>query len=137
VHAHWASDLKADFDDPSSRTIGAELVCSSITSGGDGADSDPAAHPFLKINPHLRFYNNQRGYVMSRIGRDELRSDFKTVPTVRTPGAQASTKATFVVEDRVPGVQQTYLRPYASTKSNTKGDQDLIRETIQNETQRP
>ncbi|MFI0349251.1 alkaline phosphatase D family protein [Actinomadura sp. 9N407] len=137
VHAHWASDLKADFDDPSSRTIGAELVCSSITSGGDGTDSDPATHPFLKINPHLRFYNNQRGYVISRIGKDEMRSDFKTLPTVRTAGAEASTKATYVVEDRVPGVKQTYLRPYVSAKSESRADRDRIRETIQNETDRP
>ncbi|MFB4314630.1 alkaline phosphatase D family protein [Actinomadura sp. 21ATH] len=137
VHAHWASDLKADFDDPDSKTIGAELVCTSITSGGDGADSDPASHPFLKINPHLRFYNNQRGYVISRLDRDEMRSDFKTLPTVRTAGAEASTKATFVVEDRVPGVQQTYLRPYVGIKSDTRADRDRIRETIENETRRP
>ncbi|MEW2357762.1 alkaline phosphatase D family protein [Spirillospora sp. NPDC029432] len=137
VHAHWASDLKANYDDPDSKTIGAELVCTSITSGGDGADSDPASHPFLKINPHLRFYNNQRGYVISRLDRDEMRSDFKTLPTVRTPGAEASTKATFVVEDRVPGVRQTYLRPHVSTKSDTRADRDRIRETIENETRRP
>ncbi|GAA3923801.1 alkaline phosphatase D family protein [Actinomadura viridis] len=137
VHAHWAGDIKANFDDPSSATIGAELVCSSITSGGDGADSDPAAHPFLKINPHLRFYNNQRGYVISRIGKDEMRSDFKTLPNVRTPGAAASTKATFVVEDRVPGVRQTYLRPYAAPKASAEAGRDLGRETVENETVRP
>ena len=39
VYAHWASDLKLDYDDPTSATVGSELVCSSITSGGDGADS--------------------------------------------------------------------------------------------------
>ena len=45
VHAHWASELKLDYDDPTSRTVGTELVCSSITSGGDGADSDPGDPP--------------------------------------------------------------------------------------------
>ncbi|GAA2415869.1 alkaline phosphatase D family protein [Actinomadura vinacea] len=136
VHAHWASDLKANFDDPASKTIGAELVCTSISTGGDGADSNPADHPFLKINPHLRFYNNQRGYVISRMGKDEMRSDFKTLPNVRTAGAQASTKATFVIEDRVPGVQQAYLRPLVSTKA-ARSQEDLIRETVENETKRP
>ncbi|GAA4096902.1 alkaline phosphatase D family protein [Actinomadura miaoliensis] len=136
VHAHWASELKVDYDDPASKTVGAELVCSSITSGGDGADSDPAAHPFLKINPHLKFYNNQRGYVMTRIGKDELRADFKTVPTVRTRDAQASTKATFVIEDRVPGLNQTYLRPYVSGME-ARAKRDLVDETVRNETQRP
>ncbi len=30
---------------------------------------------------------------------------------MREPGAAAYTKATYVIEDRVPGVRQTYLRP--------------------------
>ncbi|GAA2587333.1 alkaline phosphatase D family protein [Actinomadura fulvescens] len=137
VHAHWASDLKANYDDPASAVVGSELVCSSITSGGDGADSDPATHPFLKINPHLKFYNNQRGYVLTRIGKDELKADFKTLPYVRTPGATASVKATFVIEDRVPGVKQTYLRPYAAPRVGVKSERDIIQETIENETARP
>jgi alkaline phosphatase D len=121
VHAHWASDLKADYDDPDSKTVGAELVCTSITSTGDGTDSDPADHPYLAINPHLRFYNNQRGYVLTRIGKDEMKADFKTLPTVRTRDAEVSTKATFVIEDGVPGVKQTYLRPYGSAKLAADG----------------
>ncbi|GAA4558668.1 alkaline phosphatase D family protein [Planotetraspora kaengkrachanensis] len=111
VHAHWASDLKLDYDDPTGPSVGSELVTTSISTGGDGADSDPAAHPFLAINPHLKFYNNQRGYVLTTIDRDAMTADFKVVPYVQTPGAQAYVRATYVVEDRVPGVQQTYLRP--------------------------
>lgn len=111
VHAHWASDLKLDYADPTSRTVGAELVCSSVTSTGDGADSDPATHPFLAINPHLRFYNNQRGYVSTKIRADRLDAYFKVVPYVTTPGAPVYTRASYTVEDRVPGLHQTYLRP--------------------------
>ncbi|WP_242886213.1 alkaline phosphatase D family protein [Actinomadura litoris] len=135
VHAHWASELKANYDDPGSATVGSELVCSSITSTGDGKDSNPADHPYLKINKHLRFYNNQRGYVMTRIGKEEMKADFKTLPTVRTPGAEISTKATFVIEDRVPGLKQTYLRPYAAAKASAGSDQAVIDQTIRNETQ--
>jgi alkaline phosphatase D len=111
VHAHWASDLKLDYDDPTSRTVGAELVCSSITSGGNGADSDPAKHPFLTINPHLRFYNNQRGYVTTKLTRERLDADFKVLPYVTTPDAPAYTRASYAIEDRVPGLHQTYSRP--------------------------
>ncbi|XRQ13571.1 alkaline phosphatase D family protein [Actinomadura welshii] len=135
VHAHWASDLKTDYDDPDSKTVGSELVCTSITSTGDGQDSDPADHPFLKINPHLRFYNQQRGYVLTRIDEREMRADFKTLPFVRTPGAEVSTKATFVIEDRVPGVNRTYLRPFAAAKASAPSDEEIIRRTIENETQ--
>ncbi|MFI6789007.1 alkaline phosphatase D family protein [Nonomuraea sp. NPDC050383] len=135
VHAHWASDLKLDYDDPTGPSVGSELVTTSITTGGDGADSDPASQPFLKINPHLKFYNNQRGYVLTKIERDALTADFKVVPQVRQPGAEVHTKATFVVEDRVPGVQQTYLRPL-DPAARTLGAPS-IEETVRLETERP
>lgn len=111
VHAHWASDLKLDYADPTSRTVGTELVCSSITSGGNGADSVPSDHPMLGINPHLRFYNNQRGFVRTKITNDQLKADFEVLPYVTTPDAPAYTRASFVIEDRVPGLHQTYTRP--------------------------
>jgi alkaline phosphatase D len=136
VHAHWASDLKIDYDDPTSRTVGSELVATSITSGGDGADSNPADHPFLRINPHLRFYNNQRGYVLTKVSRTELTADFKVVPVVRTPGAAVHTKATFVIEDRVPGLQQTYLRP-VDQAFRTQAGVDQGEQTVRDETVRP
>ncbi|GAA4530895.1 MULTISPECIES: alkaline phosphatase D family protein [Nonomuraea] len=135
VHAHWAADLKLDYDDPTGPSVGSELVATSITSGGDGADSDPATHPFLGINPHLRFYNNQRGYVITRVERERLTADFKVVPTVREPGAEAHTKATFVIEDRVPGVQQTYLRPL--DPSARSSGQMTAEDTVRWETERP
>ncbi|MBO2448489.1 alkaline phosphatase D family protein [Actinomadura barringtoniae] len=138
VHAHWASDLKLNYDDPASKPVGSELICSSITSGGDGADSNPADHPYLKINSHLRFYNNQRGYVITRIDKQQLKADFKTLATVRTHDAPASTKATFVVQDRVPGLKQTYLRPYAAPKTfAAKSDEQIIQDTINAEDGRP
>ncbi|GAA5060731.1 alkaline phosphatase D [Thermocatellispora tengchongensis] len=136
VHAHWASDLKLDYDDPTSATVGSELVATSISTGGDGADSDPATHPFLAINPHLKFYNNQRGYVLTRIEKDAITADFKVVPFVTQPGAEAHVKATFVIEDRVPGVQQTYLRP-VDPSATTRAAIDTIQETVDWETKRP
>ena len=44
-------------------TLGTEFVGTSITSGGDGADSQKAVEAYLPENPHVHFYNNQRGYV--------------------------------------------------------------------------
>ncbi|MBC6460978.1 alkaline phosphatase D family protein [Actinomadura sp. HBU206391] len=138
VHAHWASELKLDYDDPTSKTVGAELVATSITTGGNGADSDPADQPFLAINPHLKFYNNQRGYVMTRIDRDEMKADFKVLAQVSTPGAEAYTKATYVIEDGVPGLNQTYLRPYQPVSTfAAKSDQQIIQDTVDRETKRP
>jgi len=43
--------------------------------------------------------------------RTELTADFGVLRFVTTPGAEAHTGATSVIEDRVPGVHQTYARP--------------------------
>ncbi|WP_424536458.1 alkaline phosphatase D family protein [Sphaerisporangium viridialbum] len=135
VHAHWASDLKLDYDDPTGPSVGSELVATSITTGGDGADSDPATHPYLAINPHLKFYNNQRGYVMTKIERDLMTSDFRVVPHVQEPGSEVHTKATFVIEDRAPGVRQTYLRPLDPSLRVARPI--TVEETVELETKRP
>jgi alkaline phosphatase D len=138
VHAHWASDLKLDYDDPTSRTVGSELVCSSITSGGSGADSASGSHPWLRWNPHLRFQNNLRGYVNTTITRESLAADFRCVPQVKTPGAEVFTRASFTIEDRSPGLQQTYDNPPAPAAVTTgAAAADESADTIAWETARP
>ena len=137
VHAHWASELKLDYDDPTSATVGTELVCSSITSGGNGEDSNPADHPFLQINPHLKFYNNLRGYVSTTITPDELRADFRCLPHVQQPGAEAFTRASFVVADREPGLHQVYDRPPAAARTTKRDPAQVIADTVAWETERP
>ncbi|PRX44009.1 alkaline phosphatase D [Prauserella shujinwangii] len=110
VHTHWANELKADYADPDSPVIGAELVTSSITSGGNGQDSDPADDPNLHRNPHIKFRNALRGYVRTRITRDELRADFRVVDRVTEPGAPARTRASFVIADRHRGLTEVQPR---------------------------
>ncbi|SDT73893.1 alkaline phosphatase D family protein [Actinoplanes derwentensis] len=134
VHAHWADDLKLDWTDPTSRTVGTELVCSSITSGGDGADVASGNHSWAAWNPHLRFYNNQRGYVRTRITGGALTADFVVLPYVTEPGAAAHTRATFVIEDRVPGLQRIADAPTPSAGLRTAGPAE---DTVRQETSRP
>jgi alkaline phosphatase D len=133
VHAHWADELKLDYADPTSRTVGTELVCSSITSTGDGADVPSGTHPWAAWNPHLRFYNNQRGYVRTTITTGELSADFRVVPYVTRPDAPVHTRATFVVEDRVPGLHQTADNPAPGAQS-AAARADLGAQTVQQET---
>lgn len=104
VHTHWASDLKLDYADPTGRTVGTELVCTSVTSGGDGADSTPAGDAIVAANPHIRYRNGKRGYVRTRFTPGELTADFRVVEAVTTPDAPVRTAATFRVEDRNPGL---------------------------------
>ncbi|GII95349.1 alkaline phosphatase D family protein [Sinosporangium siamense] len=109
AHAHWAADIRLDYDNPFSPVVGAELVTTSISSDGDGADTVPAMHPLFWNNPHLRFYNGQRGYIMLKITQEAVTADFKVLPYVRRPGAPVHTRARFVVRDRVPGLRQVPL----------------------------
>ncbi|WP_116041484.1 alkaline phosphatase D family protein [Amycolatopsis palatopharyngis] len=106
VHTHWANELKENYADPDSRCVGTELVTTSISSGGNGKDSDPSTDPNLRRNPHIKFFNQQRGYVRTRITRNELRADFRVLDRVTEPGAPARTRASFVVADRNPGLTE-------------------------------
>jgi alkaline phosphatase D len=104
-HQNYAWDLKRDFNDPTSATVGAEFVGTSVTSGADGFDMTPEGERLLAANPHMKFFNQQRGYVRVNVNRERWQSDFRVMPFVTRPGAPVSTRASFVVEDRVPGVQ--------------------------------
>ena len=55
-------------------------------------------------NPHLKFYNDNRGYVNTRITKDAMTADFRVLDYVTTPGSPVSTKASFAIQDGVPGL---------------------------------
>jgi alkaline phosphatase D len=134
VHAHWAADLKLNYDDPTSETVGSELVCSSITSGGDGADSATGSHPWFRWNPHLRFQNNLRGYVNTTITKESLAADFRCVRKVQTPDAEVFTRASYTIEDRKPGLNLTADNPPAVAAARTLAAEP---DTVAWETARP
>jgi alkaline phosphatase D len=106
IHSNWVADLKLDFANPKSSTVGTEFVGTSISSGGDGSDSVPVVDAYLPENPHVRFYNNQRGYVRCIVTPDRWQSDYRVVSFVSKPGADIKTRATFVVENGRPGAQR-------------------------------
>jgi alkaline phosphatase D len=105
THTNYACDLKQNFDDLSSKTLGVELVGTSISSNGDGSDTTDAFQLELQANPHLKFTNYQRGYVACRVDRDQLRADFRILPYVTRRGAPVSTRASFVSERANPGLE--------------------------------
>ncbi|MFC9973078.1 alkaline phosphatase D family protein [Spirillospora sp. NPDC127200] len=103
IHRAVATELKADWDDPASATIGTELVCSSIGSDGDGAETDSYAKIWLG-NPWVKLYHARRGYVTGHLTPRRLTSEFRSVPYVSTPGAPVTTTARFVTEAGRPGL---------------------------------
>ncbi|MEE2524568.1 alkaline phosphatase D family protein [Pseudarthrobacter sp. J75] len=103
VHRNWAADVKIDYKDPESPVVGSELVCTSITSTGNG--SGATVDPVMAWNPHLKFYNDNRGYVNTRITKDAMQADFRVLDYVTTPGAPVSTKVSYEILDGVRGLQ--------------------------------
>ncbi|MBA3438606.1 MAG: alkaline phosphatase D family protein [Pyrinomonadaceae bacterium] len=106
IHSNWVADLKADFDNPRSATVGTEFVGTSISSGGDGTDTRPETAKVLAENPHVKFFNAQRGYVRCHLTPRRWQSDYRVVDAVTRPGGEISTRASFIVEDGKPGAHQ-------------------------------
>jgi alkaline phosphatase D len=98
VHVGYAFDIKDDFDDPASRTLGTEIVATSTVSGRDGGQKPANWSTYMTANPHLKFYDGRRGYAKVTLGQTQARADFKVVPYVTTPGAAVQTAASFVTE---------------------------------------
>ncbi|WP_405678408.1 alkaline phosphatase D family protein [Streptomyces sp. NBC_01511] len=105
VHVGYGFDLKADFDNPGSRTVGTEIVATSVSSGKDGAEKPANWDNLTTANPHMKFYNGRRGYVTVTYGRSQARADFRTVSAVTTPGAPVTTAGSFVTEAGAPGLK--------------------------------
>jgi alkaline phosphatase D len=98
LHNNWAGELKRNFDDERSTTLGVEFVATSISSGGDGFDTNDWYQDLLAQNPHIKFFNNQRGYVRHVITPERWQADFLVLDRVSSHEGQVSTRKSFVVE---------------------------------------
>jgi alkaline phosphatase D len=106
MHANAAVDLLADFDDERSPVVGAEFIGTSISTAGDGDDLPSFGETILRANPHVRFYNGQRGYLRCRVAPERLLTDFRVLEYVKQPDSPVRTRATMMVEAGRPGVQK-------------------------------
>ncbi|MFE9175855.1 alkaline phosphatase D family protein [Streptomyces sp. NPDC007126] len=105
VHVGYALDVKEDFDDPASATVGTEVTCTSVASGRDGVEKPANWDLYMRANPHMKFYNGRRGYVRAELGRRATHLDFRTVSAISTPGAAVTTAGSFVTEAGEPGLK--------------------------------
>ncbi len=85
IHSSWAANLKRDFSDAQSPIVGAEFVCSGISSSF--GDNNAAAVNFtLPSNPHIRHFDGlHRGYAICTVTPDQWRTDFRAVTRVADP----------------------------------------------------
>jgi alkaline phosphatase D len=103
IHSNWVADIKADFNDPGSAVVATEFVGTSISSGGDGVDMRPDVERQMGENPHIKFFNGQRGYARCDVNPKRWQTDFRVVAAVTKPDEPISTRASFVVENGKPG----------------------------------
>jgi alkaline phosphatase D len=106
VHVHFGADLKMDFADPKSETVGVEFTNSSITSGGDGSAVAASWERVRARNPHIQFHSNRRGYIACTATASTLRGDYRVVDRVTVPDAPIGTAGTLVVEAGKPGAER-------------------------------
>ena len=106
IHSNWVCDLKMDYKRSNVPVVATELIGTSISSGGDGADTTATGTAQLAKNPHVKFYNSQRGYVRCELTRQSLTADFRVVEKVTVPDSPVSTRASFVVENGKPGAHR-------------------------------
>lgn len=107
VHSNWVNELRTDYKKPGAPTIGAEFVGTSISSGGDGADAYPQWNDGARAeNPHVKWHNARRGYVMNEVGPEVWKASYRVVPFISRPGAPISTPAEFVTHNGRPGIER-------------------------------
>ena len=105
LHCSWVSDLKVDFRDENSETVGTEFVGTSISASLSEFYAE-AYKGHLDQNPHVRYFDERRGgYVRCELTSDLWRTDMKLADTLEDPESRVRTFASFIVEDGQPGAK--------------------------------
>jgi alkaline phosphatase D len=99
-------ESEKNFDDERFATLGVEFVATSISSGGDGFDTNDRFKALLAQDPHIKFFNNQRGNVRHTVTPDHWQADFQVVDQVSASDGHVSTRKSFVVETGKNGLAE-------------------------------
>lgn len=99
VHFNCAAELKRNFADETSASLGVEFVATSISSLGDGYDTNNRHKALMQQDPHIKFYNAQRGYVRHIVTPQRWQADYQVLDKVSVPDGRMTTRRSFVVEN--------------------------------------
>ena len=106
IHQNWAGELKKNFADEKSATLGVEFVATSISSLGDGFDINDNFKALSQQDPHMKFFNGQRGYVRHVVTPERWQADYQVLDKVSVPDGRLSTRKSFVVENGKSGLAE-------------------------------
>ena len=99
IHASGAGDLKLNFGDPASPSVGTEFIGTSISSTFPESFI-PLVEAAVRKTPYAKYFEaRRRGYVRCTLDAKEWRSDYRYVSTTKQPEATIETGASFVVND--------------------------------------
>ena len=101
MHSWWQADLKADFDNPESATIGTEFVTTSVTAHSYSYNT---FNRMLPDNPHIGFMDTrERGYAVAEITPARMEVEFREVESVYALESPTRIRKRYVVESGRPG----------------------------------
>lgn len=103
VHVHYGADLKLDYRNPQSETVGVEFTNTSVSSSGDGADVSANWEQIRGDNPHIKYHSARRGYIACTATPSTMRAEFKVIDRVSVPDLPARVGGALVVEAGRPG----------------------------------
>jgi alkaline phosphatase D len=103
IHTACVADLKADFQDPASPVVAAELVSPSISSL---ELISPEMVAGARANDHVHLYDiDRRGYLRCQVTDEGWRADFWLVATTQEPESAIETASSWMVEPDQPGAR--------------------------------
>lgn len=106
IHSNFVNELRSGFDRPDRPVVAAELVGTSLASGGDGEDAWRQFTNAAGENPHIKWHSARRGYVTCDVSSSEWRADYREVPYVTRPGAPVETRTSWRIEHGRPGISR-------------------------------
>ena len=97
IHSNWANELRVDDLKPETKRVAVEFVVTSLSSGGNGSQSQKYADMLKSKNPCVKFFNAERGYILCDVTPNKWVSHYKVISDVLRPGGKTSTRASFQV----------------------------------------
>ena len=68
--------------------------------------SDIWDRPIRRLNPHLRYLGDERGYTRHTVTPKQWQADYRVLERITTPDAPVFTRTSFVVEPGNPGLSR-------------------------------